>query len=146
MVSHAMGERVSKLGGRARERWSASRLERLDRENARLKAEIGVLRQDLEEDRSALHEALSALGDGGQRVTVEQRNGRGRILRTLLVAVGGYVLGTRDGRARFEQMKGWARSATEPIRSRVGGVSPEAAPWEPSVPASVSEADTKIRG
>jgi hypothetical protein len=144
MVSHAMGGRVSKLGDRARERWSESRLERLDRENARLKTEIGVLRHDLEEDRSALHEALSALGEG-QRVTVEQHNGRGRIFRTLLVAGGGYVLGTRDGRARFEQMKGWARSATEPIRARVGGVPAEGS-WEPEVPASVSPPDTKLRG
>lgn len=144
-MAKTITDRMARLGGRTQARLRESRMERIDRENARLKTEVGILRKDLEEDRNALHEALSALGDHEQRVTVEERNGRGRIIGTMLVAGGGYVLGTRAGRARFEQMKGWARAAGDSIRTRIGHDGPDAERWESSAPESVSEADGKVR-
>jgi hypothetical protein len=145
MSMHGIAERVGGLGERARERMTEGRIEKLDRENVRLKTEIGVLRHDLEEDRTALHEALSALRERGEQSVTIDHGGRGRFVRTALLAGGSYVLGTRAGRGRYDQMKGWMRSAGETVRARMNGGEDVTSTWEPSAPDSVAGAEPPSR-
>ncbi len=41
-------------------------------------------------------------------------------MKWLVLAGGAYVLGTKAGRARYEQMRGWVRSVTESNGSNGG--------------------------
>lgn len=106
MKNHGIAERVTDLGDRARERTMHSRMEKLDRENDRLRTEVGLMRDDLDEERGLLKEALKGLK--APKVTVKAR--RPHLIRALLIAVGAYVLGTRDGRERYDQIVKKARS------------------------------------
>jgi hypothetical protein len=91
-----------------KERWLDRRVDKLAKENERLRAAVGDLRHDLDEAQGRSQETLDALAK-------TRRPGR---LKWLVLAGGAYVLGAKAGRARYEQLKGWARSATE--RSGVG--------------------------
>lgn len=100
-----MGDRVTEIGDRARERKTERRLDTMDRENDRLKQEVRMLRDDLQEERGSLQRALDALRRD-EHVTVQTTapKRRGRILR--LIAIGGaaYLLGARAGRERYDQI------------------------------------------
>jgi hypothetical protein len=116
MKSNGMADRVSDLGSRARERIVHSRMEKLDRENERLRTEVTILRDDLDEERGSLKDALKGL-EAHQPAVREDR--KPHVLRTLLIAGGAYVLGTRAGRERYEQIAQKARSLSSDIRRRV---------------------------
>jgi hypothetical protein len=104
-----MADKVSDLGDRARERMMESRLDKFDRENDRLRSEVKLLRDDLQEERSSLERALDALNKR-ETVTVKTKPRRGRLLRTVVVGAGAYLLGTRAGRERYDQIMEKARS------------------------------------
>jgi septal ring factor EnvC (AmiA/AmiB activator) len=131
-MKNRMTERVSDLGDRARDRITESRLDKFDRENDRLKHEVRMLREDLREERGSLERALDAL-KRDEHVTVHTKapKRRGRLLRTIVIGGGAYVLGTRAGRERYDQIvekvRGLssARSAADDSRS-----------WESSTPAA----------
>ena len=93
-MASRMAERMGDLGARARERMTETRLDKMDRENDRLKHEVRLLREDLHEERGSLQRALDALGRN-EHVTVETKvpKRRGRIVRTLVIGGGAYLLG-----------------------------------------------------
>ncbi len=108
-MASRMADKVSDLGDRARDRMMESRLDKFDRENDRLKSEVRLLRADLQEERSSLEQALDALNKRNEPVTIKAPR-RGRMLRTLVIGAGAYLLGTRAGRERYDQITEKARS------------------------------------
>lgn len=133
-MTNRMTERVSDLGDRARDRLTESRLDRFDRENDRLKHEVRMLRDDLREERGSLERALAAL-KRDEHVTVQTKapKRRGRLLRTIIIGGGAYVLGTRAGRERYDQIVEKVRGLSAPARDRAAG---DTRSWESSTPAA----------
>lgn len=120
---HTMTDRLGDVGDRLRERRSNSKLEHLDKENDRLRVELRSMKSMLDQERSDREEILDALK--GQPKTVVKRK-RGGLIRMVVIGGGAYVLGTRAGRARYEQIVDWARrmkdrgrDATDDFRSDV---------------------------
>jgi hypothetical protein len=132
MTKNGITERVSHLGDRARERMTHARLEKLDRDNDRLRGEVSLLRDDLHEERDALREALKALGE--DRVTVRSSR-RPHVVRTLLVAGTAYVLGTKAGRERYEWIVGRVRAMRDTMR---GSTADAAERWDEADGSGVS--------
>jgi hypothetical protein len=85
-----------------KERWLDRRVDKLSKENDKLREAVGELRLDLDEAQGRSKETLAALSK-------TRRPGR---IKWLVLAGGAYVLGAKAGRARYEQLKGWARSLT----------------------------------
>jgi hypothetical protein len=106
-------------------------MEKLDRDNERLRTEVGVLRGDLDAERSSLKDALKGLE--ARKVTVKESR-RPRLFRALVIAGGAYVLGTRDGRERYEQIVRKARSLSDGAKRRA--TERDGDGWEPSTPES----------
>jgi len=133
-MASRMAERMSDLGDRARERKNETRLNKMDRENDRLKHEVRLLREDLHEERGSLSRALDALARD-EHVTVETKmpKRRGRILRTLVIGGGAYVLGTRAGRERYDQIVGKLRAMKSSVQDRQDSTG-EQAPWQAASP------------
>lgn len=129
MPSHGIADRMSDLGDRTRERLMHSRIEKLDRENERLRTEVGLLRDDLGEERGALKEALKVLETS--KVTVKQSH-RPHLIRAMAIAGMAYVLGTRAGRGRYDQIVKKSRSLSEGVKSRLNERNGHAS--EPSEP------------
>lgn len=124
MKSQDIVERVTQVGHRARERRMHSRIESLDRDNDRLRAELGMLRNDLEEEHRLLKQALRSLQTRKLTVKTDRRP---LLVRTVMIAGGAYVLGTRDGRERYEWMVQKTQSLLERMRDlqhRNGGSTP----------------------
>jgi hypothetical protein len=84
-----------------KERFLDRRVEKLSRENDKLREAVGELRQDLDEAQDRSKETLAALS---------KRTRRPGRMKWLVLAGGAYVLGAKAGRGRYEQLKGWARS------------------------------------
>jgi hypothetical protein len=129
MRNHGIADRVTDLGDHARERLMHSRMEKQDRDNDRLRTEVSLLRDDLEAERGTLKEALKRLE---ARKAPVKRSRKPHLIRTLVIAGGAYVLGTRDGRERYDQIVKKARSLSESVKSRVQDRSGNT--WEPSEP------------
>lgn len=86
-----------------KERFLDRRVEKLSKENDKLREAVGELRQDLDEAQDRSKETLAALSKK------TRRPGR---MKWLVLAGGAYVLGAKAGRGRYEQLKEWARSLT----------------------------------
>ena len=86
-----------------KERWLDHRVEKLAKENDSLREAVDELREDLDEAQGRSKETLAALSK-------TKRPGR---IKWLVLAGGAYVLGAKAGRARYEQIRGWARSMTQ---------------------------------
>jgi cell division septum initiation protein DivIVA len=93
---------MREAGSMLKERWLDRRIEKLSRQNEQLRTELDDLRHDLDTEQDRTKETLSALSKA-------RKPGR---LKWIVLAGGAYVLGTKAGRARYEQMKGWVRSMT----------------------------------
>lgn len=117
-MASRMADKVSDLGDRARERRTESRLDKVDRENDRLKSEVKLLREDLHEERGSLEHALDALNKR-ETVTVKTKPRRGRLLRAAVIGGGAYLLGTRAGRERYDQIMDKAKSLTNRAQSNL---------------------------
>jgi hypothetical protein len=87
-----------------KERWLDRRLEKLSQQNDELRDEVDTLRHDLDEEKDRSKETLVALSKS------RRRPGR---LKWLVLAGGAYVMGAKAGRARYEQIRDWARSITQ---------------------------------
>jgi hypothetical protein len=88
-----------------KERWLDRRVEKLTRENEELREAVEDLRHDLDAEHDRSKEALTALS--------KSRTRPGR-MKWLVLAGGAYVFGAKAGRARYEQMRSWVRSITQP--------------------------------
>jgi regulator of replication initiation timing len=93
---------VREAGSMLKERWLDRRVEKLSQENDKLRVELDELRHDLDAEQDRSKETLSALSKA-------RKPGR---MKWILLAGGAYVMGTKAGRARYEQIRGWARSMT----------------------------------
>ena len=136
MSNHGITERVERLGEHARERMAASRMQKLDRDNDRLRTEVELLRDDLHEERASMKEAMKGLTASEKRTTVKVRR-RPHVLRTVVIAGGAYLLGSKAGRERYDQVVTKARSISESIRGRLDGARQD--PWDMVGPANVVE-------
>jgi DNA repair exonuclease SbcCD ATPase subunit len=87
-----------------KERWLDRRLEKLSQQNDELRGEVDELRHDLDEERDRSKETLVALSKS------RRRPGR---FKWIVLAGGAYVLGAKAGRARYEQIREWARSIAQ---------------------------------
>lgn len=115
-----VADRVTDVTDRVQTRRLESKRESLGKDNDRLRTELRSTRDELERERQARDELLDALkkGDGtvkADKVKVKTKK-RGGFLRLLIVGGGAYVLGTRAGRERYEQIKTWASD----MKGRVG--------------------------
>ncbi|MEO8424908.1 MAG: hypothetical protein ABI595_13490 [Actinomycetota bacterium] len=129
MNDHGITDRVTRVRDRARERVMHSRVEKLDRDNERLRTEVGLLRGDLEEERSSFKDALKALD---ARAATSNNGRRPHLFRTLVIAGGAYVLGTRDGRERYNQIVRRVRALSEGVKHRLD--ERDAHDWDASRP------------
>lgn len=94
---------VKEAKSMVKERWLDHRVEKLSKENDDLRDAVDELRVDLDEAQGRSKETLAALSKN------QRRPGR---MKWLVLAGGAYVLGAKAGRARYEQIAGWARSVT----------------------------------
>ncbi len=139
-MASRMAERVSHIGERARERT----MDKVDRENDKLRSEVRMLREDLQEERGVLQEALQAM-KRHETITVKtkKRSGLGRLLRTLVIGGGAYVLGTKAGRERYDRIMERAGSVKTKMQERLK--EPDSAPWSASTGASSPHTSTPGR-
>jgi regulator of replication initiation timing len=100
------GLRIRTVVARRGERRAQKRLDTLEEENRKLQTENEALRKEFRESRSIQERVLKVLED---RPVVEVKRRRGSLLRLLVVGAGAYVLGTRAGRERYEQIVAWVR-------------------------------------
>jgi len=96
---------VKEAKSMVKERWLDHRVDKLSKENDDLREAVDELRVDLDEAQGRSKETLAALSKNRRRP--------GRV-KWLVLAGGAYVLGAKAGRARYEQIAGWARSVTCP--------------------------------
>jgi hypothetical protein len=96
-----------------KERWLDRRLEKLSQQNDELRDEVDTLRHDLDDERDRSKETMVALSK------TRRRPGR---LKWLVLAGGAYVMGAKAGRARYDQIRDWARSIAQ--RDGHGDVTP----------------------
>jgi hypothetical protein len=105
-LAHDVGSKIGSMTGRLRERRIESRLEDLDRENVRLRTEIDTLRSDLDREWQERKELLEPLRDRKRSKLVVKPRRRSGFIRLATVGVAAYVLGTRAGHERWEQIRG----------------------------------------
>jgi hypothetical protein len=108
-------QKMGDMTDRMRERRMEGRLDDLDRENVRLRTEVSQLRSDLDHERSLLSDAMGGLS---RKPTVVKKKRRGGLLRTALVGGGAYLLGTRAGRERYDQIMGWVDRKRQAMTNR----------------------------
>ncbi len=94
---------VKEAKSMVKERWLDHRVEKLAKENDQLREAVEELREDLDDAQGRSQDTLKALSK-------TRRPGR---MKWLVLAGGAYVLGAKAGRARYEQIRGWARSVTQ---------------------------------
>ncbi len=94
---------VKEAKSMVKERWLDHRVEKLAKENDQLREAVEELREDLDDAQGRSQDTLKALSKN-------RRPGR---MKWLVLAGGAYVLGAKAGRARYEQIRGWARSVTQ---------------------------------
>jgi hypothetical protein len=102
-----MHDSTQSMTGRVKERWGAARINSLDRQNMRLRDEVSHLKTRLEDERSETADLKDALRSSPKVVKVKKRGG---FLRVVVIGGAAYVLGTRAGRERYDQLVDWARS------------------------------------
>jgi hypothetical protein len=108
--------KASTLGNTVRARRDAMKRDALDRDNERLRIEVRALREEVERDRDEREDLLGALK--ASRVTKVVKRRRGWV-RTLVVGAGAYVLGTKAGRARYDEIVHAIRSLRDRGKERL---------------------------
>jgi hypothetical protein len=119
-----VADRVTDVADRVQTRRLETKRDTLDRDNERLRTELRITREELDRERGARDDLMGALkkGEGtvkADKVKVKTKK-RGGFLRLLIVGGGAYVLGTRAGRERYEQIKTWASDMKDRVGSGQG--------------------------
>jgi hypothetical protein len=131
-----MRDTLHDMSGRVKDRWDSARINSLDRQNMRLRDEVSHLRTRLEDERSETKDLKDVLRAEPKVVKVKKRPG---LFRMAIVGGAAYVLGTRDGRERYDQIVSWFRSA----RSRMERNADEVATEVETTAAQVSNEATR---
>jgi hypothetical protein len=92
----------------------------MDWRHRRLQNKVESLHNELEREREARRALADAMG------TTSRGKRRHGFLRLLVIGGGAYILGTRSGRARYDQMTGWVRTVRDRATTTVRGVQTEA--------------------
>lgn len=108
-------DRIEGARGRVRGRWYEMRSRDLGRRTEALKSEVKELRAELERERDERRDLMSALRARQGRPSPLRRGAR--LFRIIAVAGGAYVLGTRAGHERYEQIRERAKHLGERVRS-----------------------------
>jgi hypothetical protein len=103
-----------------RDERAAMRERSMDWRQRRLQHKLDALHDELDREREARRALTDAMG-GKSRGT----RGRG-IVRVLLIGGGAYILGTRAGRERYDQMTGWIRDVRDRAKTTGKAVQDEA--------------------
>src|SRR5436190_1789725 len=102
-----VAEKIGSVSNELKAKGKQVRSEKLEQSNDELKRENVLLRQQVEEDNANRDRMLELLD---RMETTPRKRKRGGWIRTLLVAGAAYVLGTRAGRERYEQIRrSWSR-------------------------------------
>jgi hypothetical protein len=120
-LAHDVGSKIGSMTGKLRERRIESRLEDLDRENVRLRTEIDTLRSDLDREWQERKELLEPLRDRKRSKLVVKPRRRSGFMRLATVGLAAYVLGTRAGHERWEQIRGAFGRAKDKVGSLARG-------------------------
>jgi hypothetical protein len=116
------------LGTNLSDRWrsmrDARRLDRLDDENDRLRTELRMTKSQLDVERDRQQDVLDALKRASERKTKVTAKPRGGVLRLVVVGGAAYIFGTKAGRERYEQIRGWVSSTMDRLSDLQHGVDP----------------------
>jgi hypothetical protein len=85
-----------------RDERAAMRERSMDWRQRRLQHKVEALHEELDREREARRALTDAMSGGGRK----RSHG---LVRILLIGGGAYVLGSRAGRERYDQMTGWVR-------------------------------------
>jgi len=107
---------LSDVTDRIQEKRLHGRVEDLDKENTRLRAQIQMLSGDLKHERDEHEELVDLLKTRPAKETVKVKR-RGGLLRILAIGGAAYVLGAKAGKERYEQIKDWFAA----MRDRAAG-------------------------
>ena len=108
--------------------YNGKRVERLDEENDRLRTELRMTKSQLEREREREQDVLDALNRASERKTKVTAKPRGGVLRLVIVGGTAYIFGTKAGRERYEQIRGWASSMKDRFADSVDTSSPGIGP------------------
>jgi hypothetical protein len=127
-------ERVRTMKDEAVTARLSSGLHRAERDRDRLEAENGALRarvSDAEDERSRLLDSLEAMSKRAGAPGRKRHRLRGALV--LMSAAGSaYVMGSKAGRERYDQLQRWWTDTTAKMKDRA-----VEDPWEAEAPASV---------
>ncbi len=112
--------RATALADQWRASHNAKRVDRLDEENDRLRAELRMTRSQLEREREREQDVLDALNRASERKTKVTAKPRGGVLRLVIVGGTAYVFGTKAGRERYEQIRAWFSSMKDRMSDPLG--------------------------
>jgi len=136
-MSAAM-EWMGDAAGRVKDRRSANKMEHLDRDNQRMRAELDALRWEFDRQRSDRDDLMHALKKS------RRPSRMGRLLRIAVVGGGAYLMGAKAGRARYQQVVSWIRRTTERGSERIQEMSNEAAAAANEAAGAVSDAAERV--
>jgi hypothetical protein len=111
---------IHEMTDRLRDRRMQSRVSSLDRQNIRLRDEIAHLRTNLDGERTQREDLKEALR---RKPTIVKK--RGGLLRLVIVGGTAYLVGTRDGRERYDHIVAWVRSVKAKIERNADDVAAE---------------------
>jgi hypothetical protein len=117
-----MRETLHDMSGRVKDRWDAARISSLDRQNMRLRDEVSHLRTQLEDERSETQDLKDVLRSEPKVVKMKKRPG---LFRMAIIGGAAYVLGTRDGRERYNQIVDWFKAARSRMERNADDVATE---------------------
>lgn len=93
----------------------------MDWRQRRLHQKVDSLQHELDREQEARRALADAIGGKGR---TKRSHG---LLRLVVVGGGAYILGTRAGRERFDQMAGWVRGVRDRAMTTARGVRDETA-------------------
>jgi hypothetical protein len=109
--------RLGDLAVRMRERRATVRSEHVERENDHLRTELFALRHELERERDERADLLKTITATARRRTVVKK--RAGVVRLLVVGGTAYLLGSRAGRERYDQVMQWLGRLRDRTEDRV---------------------------
>jgi len=137
---HGTKDAKSLLGDvtdRIQEKRLHGKVEELDRENTRLRAQVELMSGDLQQQRDEHEQLVGLIKAKPAKVKVKRRGG---FLRILAIGGAAYVLGAKAGKERYEEIRGWFAS----MRERAAGASEEAmSSATEAISSATSDTDSK---
>jgi hypothetical protein len=100
--------KLTEVTSKWKEQIAMTRLDRMDRENNKLRTELDSMRSMLDRERDERDELIGTIN---KRPEVVVKKKKGGFLRLLVVGAGAYIVGARAGRERYEQITDWAQKA-----------------------------------